>query len=156
MKALTVYQPWATLIMEGLKPFEFRGWDFSAKPGLRKLIGQRVVIHASVRPMKRAELADMQERLVSDPGSTGLVVAGSLDLLDKIWRDLSLLPLGAALGTVVLGQPQRASEIQHGTVDSDRADHQMFGWPVSEPVRFEPPRPMRGLQGFWEFPEGAP
>lgn len=156
MKALTVYQPWATLIMEGLKPFEFRGWDFSTKPALAKLAGQRIVIHASVRPMKRAELADMQERLVSEPGSTGLVVAGSLDILDKIWRDLSLLPLGAALGTVIVGKPIRATEIRHGTVDSDRADHQVFGWPVSEPVYFQPPRPMRGFQQFWSYPEGEP
>jgi hypothetical protein len=153
MKALTVWQPWATLIMEGLKPFEFRGWDFSARPNLRRLVGQRIVIHAGVRPVPAAEVAELIERLVQDPKSTGLVVAGSMDILDKLWRDRNLLPLGAALGTVVLGKPIRATEINHGTVDSDRADHQMFGWPVSEPMRFEPPRPMRGAQGFWTVPE---
>ena len=26
MKALTIKQPWATLIMQGNKRFEFRGW----------------------------------------------------------------------------------------------------------------------------------
>ena len=127
MKALTVYQPWATLIMEGLKPFEFRGWDFSTRPNLRGLIDQRIVIHASVRTVRPAEIVDLQERLTTDPRSTGLVVGGSLDILDKLWRDPKLLPLGAALGTVVLGKPIRATEIKHGTVDSDRADHQGFG-----------------------------
>jgi len=26
MKALTIWQPWASLIMAGYKPYEFRGW----------------------------------------------------------------------------------------------------------------------------------
>lgn len=42
--ALTVWQPWATLIAIGAKPFEFRGW---AAP--KAYQGQRIAIHAGSR-----------------------------------------------------------------------------------------------------------
>lgn len=29
MKALTIYQPWASLVMIGAKPHEFRGWPLT-------------------------------------------------------------------------------------------------------------------------------
>jgi hypothetical protein len=38
MKALTIWQPWASLIMAGCKPYEFRRW---AAP--QRLVGQRLV-----------------------------------------------------------------------------------------------------------------
>ena len=41
MKALTLHQPWASLIADGRKPFETRSW---APP--RSLIGRRIAIHA--------------------------------------------------------------------------------------------------------------
>jgi hypothetical protein len=37
MKAITVWQPWASLIAIGAKPYEFRGWQ---PP--RAIIGQRI------------------------------------------------------------------------------------------------------------------
>lgn len=38
MKALTIWQPWASLIISGAKPYEFRGWRIP-----ESLIGQRIV-----------------------------------------------------------------------------------------------------------------
>ena len=49
MKALTIWQPWASLIIAGAKPFEFRGWRPPAS-----LIGQRIVIHAAARKIDKA------------------------------------------------------------------------------------------------------
>lgn len=42
MKAISLWQPWASLIACGAKPFETRHW---APPG--ELIGQRIAIHAA-------------------------------------------------------------------------------------------------------------
>lgn len=50
MKALTIWQPWASLIVAGAKPFEFRGWSMP-----RSMIGQRIVIHAAARKVNRVE-----------------------------------------------------------------------------------------------------
>ena len=42
MKALTIWQPWASLIAEGAKTIETRSWSAPAS-----LIGQRIAIHAA-------------------------------------------------------------------------------------------------------------
>ncbi|MGH9649939.1 MAG: hypothetical protein ACRD3I_05655, partial [Terriglobales bacterium] len=44
MKALTMWQPWASLIAAGLKDVENRPW---APPG--KYIGQRIALHAGLK-----------------------------------------------------------------------------------------------------------
>ena len=44
MKAITLYQPWATLIADGVKTLETRSW----RP-YQTLIGERIAIHAGKR-----------------------------------------------------------------------------------------------------------
>ena len=46
MKAISIKQPWASLIVEGLKDIENRTWKCP-----EKYIGQRVLIHSSARPV---------------------------------------------------------------------------------------------------------
>lgn len=151
MKALTVYQPWASLIMIRAKPFEFRGWDFSAR--YPKLVGQRIVIHASARPVRPAEVLDVLKRL--EDGSTGLKPEIARPLLDRLaaaHKGQGILELSAGLGTVVIAKARRVRE---RVADSDRLDHGLYGWPMVDPQPFDHPRPMRGAQGFWNWPEGA-
>ncbi len=154
MKALTVYQPWASLIMVGAKPHEFRGWDFSTKPALAKLIGHRVVIHASAREIKPGEIMDLLRRL--DDGTTGLIAELARPLLERIYaahRCRGVVELGAGLGTAILGKTISVTEMAKGTVlqDSDRVDHSLFGWPVTEPERFDEPQFRPGAQGFFNW-----
>ena len=47
MKAITIKQPWASLIIHGFKNIENRTW---ACP--EKYIGHRVLIHASGKPVE--------------------------------------------------------------------------------------------------------
>jgi hypothetical protein len=44
MKAITLWQPWASLVAIGVKTIETRAW-----PAPRSLIGQRIAIHAAAR-----------------------------------------------------------------------------------------------------------
>ena len=53
LSALTIWQPWASLIMAGCKPYEFRTW-----PAPRHLWGKRIAIHAAARPVRKAEVAE--------------------------------------------------------------------------------------------------
>ena len=152
MKALTIWQPWASLIMVGAKPFEFRGWDFQQRE--RGLVGQRIVIHAGARPVKPAEVIDLLKRLGSDDDMTGLVVDKARALLDRVnaAHKCKLLPLAAGLGTVVLGRPRNAGLIFGANVaDSDRGAFN-FAWPLSDIKPFDAPIPVRGAQGFWNWP----
>ena len=47
MKAITIKQPWASLIVHGIKDIENRTW-----PCPKKYLGQRVLIHSSAVPME--------------------------------------------------------------------------------------------------------
>lgn len=150
MKALTVWQPWASLIMVGAKPFEFRRWDYRARA--KHLEGQRIVVHAGARPVRRDEILDMIERVRS--GESGLRPEIALPLTVKLlgaYKCQGVLELSAGLGTAVLGTPRPVTEIFSGAFDSDRLDHAMWGWPMEDVQPFAAPIPARGAQGFWNW-----
>lgn len=153
MKALTIWQPWATLIIAGLKPWEFCPWNYLGRPQYRSLAGQRIVIHAATRTVRPAEVAE----LLNDPrrlaGSCGAATSGrALDILERWWRSREGLPLAAGLGTALLGAPRLATDIFAGELDADEIDPDMWGWPLSAVEPFEPIVPMRGARGFWNWP----
>lgn len=147
MKALTVWQPWATLIMALAKPYEFRRWDYRDR--VPKLENQRIVIHAGARPIRRTEVQDLLLRLQS--GETALIVERARPIVERCLTTPGAFPLASGLGTAVLGTPRRVTELFAGTADSDRLDEHMWAWPLSEIVAFEPIVPARGLQGFWDW-----
>ena len=152
MKALTVYQPWASLIMIGAKPHEFRGWDYRARePGLA---GQRIVIHAASRAIQRGEVEDLMARILA--GDTSLVGDLALPLLDKIasahgYR--GVVKMSAGLGTATLGEPRTVADLFGGKGhDSARLSHHLWAWPLTDVATFPQPVPCRGMQGFWRWP----
>lgn len=155
MKALTIWQPWASLIMIGAKPYEFRRWNFADKPHLAKLIGQRVVIHAGARAPRLSELDDVIDRIAD--GESALKPEIALPFVSEMReavfiRGLLNAPLAAALGTAILGQPQRAYDLFVDKVaDSDRLDKHMYAWPMIDPQPFLAPIPAAGAQGFWNW-----
>lgn len=151
--ALTVWQPWATLIAIGAKPFEFRGWDYRTRR--KDLVGARIVIHAGARPMKFQEIVDIRIRMKD--GESGLVpelagpVIGRLISLGITTNIRGILNHSAGLCTVTLGVPRLATEIFSGTIDSDRLDHSKWGWPMEDVKMFDAPIPRKGAQGFWRW-----
>lgn len=155
LKALTVWQPWASLIVYRVKPYEFRG----RRPP-SALVGRRIAIHAGARPVRPAEVRDLVDRLAGDEAWTTGLLPEALDFLKRALEAPGLLPLSAVLGTAVLGQGVPAYEIATGFAalnDSDRMEHCNYGWGLSEVERFDEPVPARGAQGFWPWrrPGGA-
>lgn len=154
MKVLTIWQPWASLIIAGAKPYEFRGWEAP-----KWIQGQRIGIHAGARPVRKAEIAELIARLNSDAAwSTGLLREIALPLLERWHLSPASLPLSSILGTAVLGRPVSAFDIVHEfgaqLNDSDRDEHGNFAWPVSEIETFTPIAPAKGMQGFWNWLPG--
>lgn len=148
-KALTIWQPWASLVAIGAKPYEFRRWDFADRPHLAKLIGQRIVIHAGARPVRVAELEDLIDRI--DEGESALDAALARPFIKRLLEDADV-PLAAALATAVLGVPRKVTELFRDQVaDSDRLDTHMYGWPLSAVEPFAEPIPAAGAQGFWNW-----
>lgn len=149
MKALTVWQPWATLIIAGAKPFEFRRWDYRTRD--RSLERQRIVIHAGARPIRRAEVQEILLR-IRDGSSALLSIA--IPIVERALTQPGSFPLSSGLGTAVLYKPRKPHQVLRGVVnDSDRIDHAIWAWPLGDIERWEPPVPARGMQGFWTWPE---
>jgi hypothetical protein len=155
VKALTIWQPWASLIMALAKPWEFREWNYMEKPWYRGLKGQRIVIHAGMRKVRQNELAELIYSLEPDPTTeTSLIAEKALPLLHRWHQSPALLPLGAGLGTAILGEPKLPPDIFGRAVvtDSDRGEAWNWAWPLSDIRSFEPIVPCPGAQGFWDWP----
>lgn len=153
MKALTVWQPWASLIILGHKPYEFRGWSAH-----KSIIGTRIAIHAAAKPFKPKHALDLVRRMEGPHRHTVGLLDGAYDLL-KMWAENpDQIVHSAIVGTVKLGVPISAAKIAHefgGPVnDSDRDEHANFAWPMLDVSPSLPPIPARGQQGFWNWTSG--
>ncbi len=148
MMALTIWQPWASLILAGAKPIEWRGW---AAPPHR--VGRRFAIHAGARPVRRSELAALILDLRHDGEiATSLIPSLALPLLEAWHTSPGALPLSTVLCTAILGQPIPAADYAKSQgIDSDRVDHAKWGWPLSAIEPVIPMAPATGMQGFWRW-----
>jgi len=175
VKALTLWQPWASLVVCGAKPFEFRGWNPRERgASYAKLIGQPIVIHAAARPMVAEEICAIVDHLKAggaNAAQTCLHSEPALQLLMPLYhlKRPTGLPLASGLGTAVLGEPRNGHDVaveEFGFpaenvdelpglpgFDSDRREHANWGWPMLGIDRWPEPIPMRGAQGFWSWPE---
>lgn len=166
MKALTLWQPWASLVIAGAKPYEFRSWRPPAS-----MIGQRIVIHAAARKIDGDEAYALWRLLIhrnhAEPyriaaAETCLHAPQAIPILERAigYGGRLLLPMSAGLGTAVIGEPRLGTEIaeEFGVPranDRDRDNHANWGWPMLEIERWPEPIPMRGKQGLWNWPEPA-
>lgn len=145
LRALTIWQPWAALIMIGAKPWEWRRW-----PAPENLIGQRMVIHAGVRVPKAEEMRGAILEIRA--GRSSLIADLAVSVLEK--HPHSFL-FGVGLGTALVGRPIGAAEWsrQHESVryDSDRIDHHAWGWPLTDIQPFAEPVLRKGAQGLWNW-----
>lgn len=137
MKALSLWQPWASALFTPLKRYETRHW-----PAPSWLIGQRIAIHAAKK--RDADVRDFWEGL-DDREYTEFARIG-VAVFDQ-------LPFGALVGTAVLVKCHRteALGIQHGCDDYEWGNHGpgRFAWEFAQHERFEQPVPYVGRQGIF-------
>ena len=144
MKAVSLCQPYASLIAAGVKTIETRGW---APP--KGLMGQRIAIHAA----KAIETADVRGRSRHD------LIAAALN--DPEWE--KNVPRGAVVCTAVLDSAAlvTGSEQDGQATAANRHPVPVDEWGDFGPGRWlwflrdvepvDPPAPARGHQGFWNW-----
>ena len=129
MKAITIKQPWATLIVDGVKDVENRSWVLP-----KKYIGERVLIHASSKIFRMYQL-QLDNALIERLHRSGYENSNKRE---------HNYPTGAIIGSV---------EITGCVTDSDSEwampDH--FHFTLAHAVRFPQPIPATGKLGFWEY-----
>lgn len=147
MKALTLWQPWASLVVTGEKQFETRSW----KPSPSQLMsGSLLAIHASLKTVKAADLLwDDRVR----------------ERVERMLGEYEALPLGSVLGIMEFVWAWHAEELMDArawTSMSDEARTQelvlgdfspgRFAWLLKPVLRFDGKGiPARGRQGIWNF-----
>ena len=116
MKAITIKQPWASLIVHGIKDIEDRTW-----PCPKKYLGQRVLIHASGKPLNYDNFYDSiltNEQLLALPEN-------------KEWKDFSFCT-GSIIGSIeIVDCVQNHSSIW--------AEKEVYNWVLANPILFESP-----------------
>lgn len=154
MRAYTLWQPWASLVIEGAKPFEFRG--YRPPPAVR---GQRIVIHAAARKVSRDEIGDILEDLDAGGELTAqrcLVLPKAHEILARMLQRPDEIVYSAGLGTAIVGEPRDGIEIARDefgarAVEVGELDAN-WGWPMLDIERWPRPVPMRGNRGPWVWP----
>lgn len=135
MKALSLWQPWATLVALGAKQVETRAW-----PVPPSILGERIAIHAS-QTTKHLDLRHAN------------LFAGAL-------RDVDQLPLGALLCTLVIDDCRRIGISLEGLSPTEYVfgDYSVgrYAWRLRDVVALPEPVPCRGRQRFWNVPDPRP
>ena len=88
MKAITVWQPWASLLVSGRKRYETRSWATTYRGP--------IAIHAAKRPVRRTI-----DALAADRGD-GWTTLDYFESLLMRPGELDQLPTGAIVGTAIL------------------------------------------------------
>lgn len=139
MRALSLLQPWASLVILGLKTIETRSWDADER------YAGVIAIHAS-KALKRDEVEIFHE-------------SPFLEAFAELGIDaISLLPRAAILGTVRLTGCHKvetftkisARERAFGNYGNEEG--QRWDWVLEDPKPLEVPIPARGMLGLWTVP----
>jgi hypothetical protein len=118
--AISLWQPWASFIAIGVKPYETRHWVAPAR-----FIGRRIAIHAAKRKMPREDV------------EWWFNVSGQSEPP----------PLGAFVCTALLRAVLRSEEVP--TDDFGDYSEGRYAWHLDMIEPIDRPVPARGAQGFW-------
>ena len=135
MKAITLHQPWASLVAVGAKQIETRSW----RPPM-SLLGERFAIHAG-------------QKLISNPGSDFDKLVTKY--LGDDWQ--AVIPRGAVVATAVL--KSRYPMTSTNRLIWPDGDERSFGdyrvgrwmWNLADVIPLDPPKTARGFQRLWTW-----
>ena len=139
MRALSLWQPWASLIAIGAKRYETRSYA----TGIRG----ELAIHAA-----KKKDPDCLDLCLEEPFASALVEGGIGCSAE--------LPFGAVIARVKVIGCHRVEDIRDQLSDQERAFGDFrdgrFAWEMELIAKFKEPIPARGAQGFWFWKPLAP
>jgi len=136
MKAISLYDPWATLISISMKKWETRSW-FTSHRG-------PIAIHSTKK-------FDEEDRSIClcEPFRSALV-AGGIKTLGDMPRG-AIIAVGRLVG-IARAEDERASLSEQERAFGDYSDGR-FAWVFADVRRLPEPVPCSGLQGLWTLPD---
>jgi hypothetical protein len=144
MKTISLWQPWASLIANGIKRFETRSWATTYRGPL--------AIHAAKKVLSASEQYQCLDYEF-------LKVAGIYDQTPEAGHArLPKLPHGAVIATCTLADCIPTDSI--GTMDISRSERLCgdftfgrFAWLLGDVKKLASPIPFKGRQGFFDVPD---
>jgi len=134
MKAISLLQPWATLVVMGIKTIETRSWGTKHRGP--------ILIHASL-------------------GKSGSIFACEPDF-KKYIADFKKLPFGAIVGQATIIDVIRVEHLgmTDESINQLTLEEKAFGdysegryaWILEDHLQFNNPIPARGTLSIWEYP----
>ncbi len=142
MKALTIWQPWASLLASGRKKYETRSWATSYRGP--------IAIHAAKRPVRQTI-----DELVADRGDGWT----TLDYFESLFMrpgELDHLPTGVVVGTALLTRCNLITEdfvAKLTPMELALGDFTLgrYAWEFHGRIPLDSPIPAKGMQGLWEL-----
>ena len=138
MKTITIKQPWASLICQGIKDIENRTWPTKYRG--------RVLVHAAAKSWGWSQVLSY----ISDE------MAWELHKNEASRRWLEGLDTGAIIGSVEIVD----CIMNHPSIWAEKSDEDLLGWRkkptynwvLAHPIRFPEPIPIKGRLSFWDYP----
>lgn len=148
MKVITVQQPYATLLVAGLKEYETRSWSTKHRG--------TIAIHAGKNPKTLHQvLKHLRERTPEHRSELSCAVLSAIQDKPELFAgDLEqYFPCGFVLGTVDLvdivpSYPPNLTNREHALGEHGAG---RVAWKMTNPVRYATPFPASGKLGIWEL-----
>ena len=125
MKVLTIKQPWATLIMQGDKKFEFRSWKTNYRGEL--------LIHAG-KGIDKAAMKRLSKYIPENLPSEKIL--GKVKLVDCI-------EMSTEFKEILLKENKE--------IYTDSSFKENYGWKLENVEVFDKPIETKGKLGLWEY-----
>ena len=131
MKVITIKQPWASLIVHGIKDIENRTW-----PCPKKDLGQRVLIHSSAVPVEMINPNSVftkrqwdsfslgfQSEIICGNGYVNSAIIGSVEIVDCV--------------------------VNHSSIWAEKG---VYKWVLANPILYSKPiENVKGKLSFWDY-----
>lgn len=127
MKTLTIKEPWATLIVDGYKKYEFRSWKTNYRG--------KILIHAGMS-LERDMLENCKNYNLQC--SKGAII-GEADLVDCILVDDKFNQELKDINSIVYGRSNHVGS---------------YAWKLENIVKYHNPINVKGKLGLWNY-EGS-
>ena len=122
MKVLTIKNPWATLIINGYKKYEFRSWKTKYRG--------KILIHTSINPDKK-----FINKFKNLDYQNGYII-GEADIVDCI-------EMTKELENKLIKENRKVYGIAK--------DRSGYAWKLENIKKYTKPIPIKGKLGLWEY-----
>lgn len=124
MKVLTIKEPWASLIINGYKKYEFRSWKTKYRG--------KILIHAGKTLEKDVEPRFKDYNLDYKLG----YIIGEADIVDCIKVDEEFNKELLKINSIVYGKSNHRED---------------FAWKLENIKKYDKPIPIKGQLGLWNY-----